>query len=85
MAAWVVVVDTPYFAKTSADGTVTLKVSEHGDFHLSVWYPGPPLAPPVESQVSLTADETATEVKIDASSSPLPALRARAAPKAALQ
>ena len=79
MAAWVVVVDTPYFAKTSAAGTAALKGLTPGDYRVSVWYPSPAVAPSV-SDVHIGAEGDAhLDVKIDGSASSLPALRARAA------
>jgi hypothetical protein len=79
MAAWVVVVDTPYFGKTAANGASVLKGLAPGDYRVSVWYPGPQKTPAV-SEVHVEADHDARlEVKIDGSASPLPALRARAA------
>ena len=79
MVAWVVVVDTPYFGKTSANGVSVLKGLEPGDYHVSVWYPGPQKAPTV-SEVHVDADHDARlDIKIDGSASPLPALRTRAA------
>lgn len=79
MMAWVVVVDTPYFGKTTADGVSVLKGLEPGDYHVSVWYPGAPKIPTV-SEVHVEANHDARlAVRIDASASPLPALRARAA------
>ena len=79
MMAWVVVVDTPYFGKTAADGVTVLKGLEPGDYHVSVWYPGPKKTPTV-SDIHVEANhDTHLDVKIDGSASPLPALRARAA------
>jgi plastocyanin len=40
MAAWLVVVDTPYCAKSAADGGAVLKGLEPGDYKVTVWYPG---------------------------------------------
>lgn len=78
MAAWVVVVDTPYFGKTTAAGTSLLKGLEPGDYRVSVWYPGPLFTPQV-TQVHVAADSTAhATMKLDPADSPLPALRARA-------
>jgi hypothetical protein len=79
MAAWVVVVDTPYFTKTAASGTGLLKGLEPGDYRVSVWYPGPQFQPST-SQVHVGADgRTQIAVAVDSSASPLPELRARAA------
>jgi plastocyanin len=79
MAAWVVIVDTPSFAKTSARGTGLLKGLEPGDYRLSVWYPGTQFQPRV-SQVHVSADgSNRVTVAVDSSGSPLPELRAHAA------
>jgi plastocyanin len=78
MAAWVVIVDTPYFAKTSASGAASLKGLTPGDYHVSVWYPG--TTAPSVSDVHIGAEADAhLDFKIDGSASSLPALRARAA------
>lgn len=37
MVAWVLVVDTPYFTHTSADGTATLAGLPPGDYRLRAW------------------------------------------------
>jgi plastocyanin len=78
MAAWVMIVDTPYFAKTAAGGTAVLKGLEPGDYRVSVWYPGP-VFQPTTSEVRIGTDSSAhLEVKVDSANSPLPELRARA-------
>jgi plastocyanin len=79
MAAWVVIVDTPYFTKTPASGAGILKGLEPGDYRVSVWYPGPQFQPST-SQVHVAADgSNRLAVAVDSSGSPLPELRARAA------
>lgn len=40
MHAWVVVVDTPWFGKTAADGNFALAHLPAGKYRLNVWYPG---------------------------------------------
>jgi plastocyanin len=42
MAAWVVVVDTPYFGQTTATGVMTLHDLPEGHYRLVAWYPGLP-------------------------------------------
>jgi plastocyanin len=79
MAAWVVVVDTPYFAKTSASGTAALKGLAPGDYHVSVWYPGPNVTPSVSDLHVGAAGDAHLDFKVDGSASSLPALRTRAA------
>jgi plastocyanin len=39
MAAWVLVVDTPYFARSGADGKVKLVGLPAGSYRLNVWHP----------------------------------------------
>ena len=84
MVAWVVVLDTPFFGKSGADGTVTLKGLDPGEYRLSVWYPGPKFEPTV-TPIQVQSDDLHREVSVDASASPLPALRARAASPSAFK
>jgi plastocyanin len=82
MAAWLVVVDTPYFSKSTAGGTALLKGLEPGDYKVSVWYPGTP-GQPVTRQAHVGAEtNNHVEIAVDPTGSPLPELRARAAPGA---
>jgi hypothetical protein len=37
MVAWILVVDTPYFTRTAADGTATLTGLPPGDYVLRAW------------------------------------------------
>jgi plastocyanin len=77
MIAWVVVVDTPYFAKTGVDGVGVIKELESGDYRLSVWYPGPQFHPHV-AQIHIAEPVERYEVRLDTSDSSLPAVGARA-------
>lgn len=55
MTAWVLVVETPYFGKTAADGGVSLEAPA-GAYRLRVWHPGlPPGAPAADQPVTLPA------------------------------
>ena len=68
MAAWVVVVDTPFHAVTGADGTAKVNAVSAGNYRIKVWHPGLPSssdgvsqavtvgAAPVEQAVRLTID-----------------------------
>jgi plastocyanin len=71
MVAWVVIVDTPYLAKSSADGAAVIKDLEPGDYKLSAWYPAATFAP-VVSQVHVAGEPVTARVQIDVSGSPLP-------------
>ena len=42
MAAWVVVADTPWFARTAADGTARIEGAPAGAYRLATWHPGLP-------------------------------------------
>jgi plastocyanin len=70
MAAWVVVVDTPFFAKSAAAGVAVIKDLGPGDYRLSAWYPAPLFAP-VVSQVHVGSEPLTTRMQIDVAASPL--------------
>lgn len=71
MLAWAVVVDTPYFGKSGAEGAVTLKSLPAGEYRLNTWYPG--LTQPVSEAVTIgAAGDLQRQVRVDASRSPLP-------------
>ncbi|MFT3954042.1 MAG: methylamine utilization protein [Piscinibacter sp.] len=40
MAAWVVVADTPWFARSGADGVARIDEAPAGAYRLSAWHPG---------------------------------------------
>ena len=42
MAAWIVVVDTPFYAVTGADGNAKINVAMAGSYRVKVWHPGLP-------------------------------------------
>ena len=43
MAAWVVVADTPWFARSGADGRARIDAVPAGNYRLRVWHPGLPV------------------------------------------
>ena len=43
MAAWVVVADTPWFARTAANGRARIDAVPAGSYRLRVWHPGLPV------------------------------------------
>lgn len=71
MAAWVVVADTPFAARSGADGLVRLADVPAGDYRLSVWHPGLPAATPV-APVALTlgAGDTQHTARLPVSAEP---------------
>ena len=42
MAAWIAVVDTPFYAVTGADGNAKISVTTAGSYRVKVWHPGLP-------------------------------------------
>jgi plastocyanin len=70
MAAWVVVVDTPYFGKSAAGGAAVIKDLEPGAYKLSAWYPAPTFVP-VVSQVHVGGEPVTARMKVEVTASPL--------------
>ena len=57
MAAWVVVADTPWFARTAADGTARIDGAPAGAYRLSTWHPGLPAnSAPVSFILALSSE-----------------------------
>jgi hypothetical protein len=50
MTAWVVVVDTPYFARTRATGEGSISEVAPGNYRLRVWHPSMPVGAPASEQ-----------------------------------
>ncbi len=55
MVAWIVVVDTPYIAKSGADGTAALKSLPPGEYAVHAWYPSPGFEP-FTKKIAVAAD-----------------------------
>jgi hypothetical protein len=63
MAAWMVVVDTPYHAMTGSDGTARLPDVPAGSYRLRAWSNRSPVGAPAFAQnLRLTADDSAVKV-----------------------
>ncbi len=59
MVAWVVVLDTPWFARTGADGNATLPDIPKGSYRLEGWHPAlPPDITLRGHQITVEGDET---------------------------
>ncbi len=59
MTAWVVVVETPYYARTAASGRVTLDGLPAGNYRLRTWHADLPVgAPPSDEPITVTAGIT---------------------------
>ena len=60
MAAWVVVVDTPWYGQTGADGRLSLPQLPAGHYHLRAWHPSlKPGEPALDQALSVAAAGTA--------------------------
>jgi plastocyanin len=68
MAAGVVVVDTPYFARSSASGQAQIEGVAAGSYRLRAWHAGVPVgkAPPAQA-LSVAAADIHTQLKLPAS------------------
>ena len=66
MAAWVVVVvDTPYYARSSAGGTASLADVPPGSYRLRVWHPGLAVGAPAADQALVVgAADSATNYRL---------------------
>ena len=65
MVAWVVVVETPYFALADAKGAVHLDNVPPGNYRLRTWHPGlPPGAPAADEALVVTAAGANASVKL---------------------
>jgi plastocyanin len=65
MAAWVVVVDTPHFAKTGADGQASLPDVPPGSYRLRAWHAAQPVgAPALDEPIEVAAAGARASVKL---------------------
>ncbi len=66
MAAWVLVVDTPWFGRTNDSGVATLADVPDGDYTLQAWHPGQ-RKEAEEQNISITGNAT-RQLTVDAAS-----------------
>ncbi|MDP9109239.1 MAG: methylamine utilization protein [Pseudomonadota bacterium] len=65
MAAYIQVVDTPYFGKTDADGNATLESLPPGKYRLKLWHPDQPAgATPTEQLLTVTTSDQTVAVAL---------------------
>lgn len=65
MAAWVVVVDTPYYALSDATGRTALDNVPPGTYHLRVWHARLPVgAPALDQELVVGTAPVATSVRL---------------------
>ena len=65
MAAWVVIVDTPYYGRSGPDGRLTLDNLPPGDYRLRVWHARLPVgAPATDQAITVTAAAGTASVRV---------------------
>ena len=65
MAAWVVIVDTPHYGRSGADGKLTLDNVPPGDYRLRVWHARLPVgAPATDQPFTVAATASAANVRV---------------------
>ena len=71
MAAWVVVVDTPYYGRSTATGTVAMAGVPAGSYRLRVWHPSLPVGTPAAEQpLVVGATDLAMVYKLSGATAP---------------
>lgn len=65
MVAWVVVVETPYFGRSGADGKFQLDNVPPGNYHLRIWHTNLPVgAPALDQPLALAATGDSLSVRV---------------------
>ncbi len=71
MTAWVVVVDTPYFGRSGASGTLAMAQVPPGNYRLRVWHPSLPVgAPAADQALVVTAADQLVPYRLAGASAP---------------
>ncbi|MFZ2236168.1 MAG: methylamine utilization protein, partial [Dokdonella sp.] len=58
MLGYIVVLDTPYFAKSGDDGRMVVTSVPNGEYVLDVWHPRLPRSEPISEPITLAPDMT---------------------------
>jgi plastocyanin len=66
MIAWVVVVDSPWFAQSDGGGAARLPAVPDGDYVLNVWHPGIRDNLPVTRKLRIVTDTPVLALRLDA-------------------
>lgn len=65
MAAWMVVVETPYYGRSPIGGHITLENVPPGAYRLRAWHPGLPVgAPALDQALTLAPAGSSTTIKL---------------------
>jgi plastocyanin len=71
MAAWVVVADTPWFARSAANGHARIEAVPPGNYRLRLWHPGLPLnTEPAPIAVTVTTADVEQHAQLAVSAEP---------------
>jgi plastocyanin len=71
MAAWVVVADTPWFARSTANGKARIDAVPPGRYRLRVWHPGLPAnAEPTPMAITVDASDAEQHTQLAVSDAP---------------
>jgi hypothetical protein len=71
MLGYIVVVDTPHYAKTDEQGIALIESVPRGDYVLAAWTPrARPAALPPTQQLAITEENVAAEIRITGRLSP---------------
>lgn len=71
MAAWVVIADTPWFARSGADGHARIDGAPAGSYRLRAWHPALPAnAEPSSQPLALGAADQSLSVKLPVGAQP---------------
>ena len=71
MAAWVVVADTPYAARSDTDGVARIEGLPAGSYRMRVWHPAlPPTPEPAASTLTLGSADLAQAVRLAVGTEP---------------
>jgi plastocyanin len=66
MIAWVVVVDSPWFAQSNASGSAQFTTVPEGDYELSAWHPGIRDNVPATRKLRIGTSPTTLALRLDA-------------------
>ena len=73
MAAWIYVVETPYYGKTEVGGEIKLQQVPPGNYKLTVWHPAMPAnTPPWQQALTVGKTDLDSPVKLAVSAASLP-------------
>jgi plastocyanin len=71
MAAWVVVADTPWFARSAANGRARIDAVPPGNYKLRLWHPGlPPNTEPTPVAITVTATDIEQHAQLAVTAEP---------------